>query len=1611
MSRGRKILAIVLGSMAGLLLIVFVGFLIVVQTPWFRGFVRDKLISSVQDATGGRVDVGGFEFHPRHLRADVRDFIIHGLEGPGEAPLFRAKLIEVELKLFSSGGPVGIESLLVDTPQANLIVYPDGHTNVPEPKVKKTSDKTGLETVVDLAIGRFDLRNGLLAFSGRKTEINAKGQNLRAQLFYNPASPAYTGEIDMSPLYVQSGGSAPVNVDVKLPVRLEKDKIQLTDATLSTPGSQVTISAAVDHLQSPHASGQVSASIALEEVKRAAGLALPLDTANAPGVLTANINATADENRIHVSSARLQLGQTSVEASGTLKDVANPGSMQFNATLALGQLGQLFRVAARPEGTLKASGNAMLRANNDYLVKANVDARNVGLREGNTRLSGISLDSAVTADPRRIELGGLRLAAFGGSFTGRAGIENKSQFQLAGDLHHFDLQALARAFGERVPYEGFVSGPVQASGDLHAPADTLVARANLGISPGRGAVPVSGRITAHYNGRSGSVDLGQSHISLPSTRIDLSGSIGRELHVRMNSHNLNDLAPALGKSSLPVTLHNGAATVTATVKGSLSAPNITGHVAMNNFSVDGRPFGRFDADLAASKSGVSVLNGVLSRGTLEAHFTANAGLRNWKPEPDQPLRADVTMRKADMQDVLALAGQSNVPVTGALTADAHITGTIGDPRGNAELNVTHGTAWQEPYDSLTARVVLTGRAIEVPTLSMVAGPSRIDANASYQHPPRDLKRGFARVHVASSQIALEQFKALMKNRPGLGGRLQINGDASGSIQPVKGSEEFQLASLNAEVSAHNLRMQGKSLGDLTATARSGGQTVNYQVNSDLAGSIIRVNGQTAITGDHATTATANISNLPVETVLALAGRSDIPVEGTLAADARVSGTLADPHAQGNFRISKGSAYQEPFDTLQAAVAYSNRLIDVSSFRLAKGPSNIEASFSLAHPPGDLQDGHLRFQLRSNRIQLAQFHTVQQLKQGLAGTLELAADGAATLRRNATPLFSRLDANVAATRLTVDRKPVGDLNAAAVTNGNAVDFKLNSDFARAAIHGNGRMQLTGDYPLTAQVSFANVTYSGLQNWLGSLNRAGFDAAVEGQANVSGPVAKPDALRGELQLTKLEAHSVPAPGMEQPRKRFDLHNAGPIVVTLNHSVVTVKSATITGPFTNLTITGTASLANSQAVDLRAKGNVRLDILEAFDADIFSTGNIVLSAAVKGTTAKPVVNGQLQLQNASVNMMDVPNGITNANGAIVFNGTEARIDNITGESGGGKITLAGAVRYGGPEMQFRVQATAKKVRVEYPATVSTEVNANLELIGSTSRSTASGTVTITDVAMHSHTDIGSMLSQTAAPPAAPSAGTGLLGGMRFNIRIETAPDIQFRTTLAQNIKMDARLNLRGSPTHPGMLGRAEITQGTIVFFGSKYTLNVGTANFYNPQRINPILNVSLQTTAAGVDVTLNVSGPMDRLKLTYTSDPPLAFSDIISLLASGKVHTTDPVLAARQPAAPEQNFTQMGASTLLGQAVANPVAGRLQRLFGVTKLKIDPQITGAENTPQARMTLEQQVTRDVTFVYIQDVTQSNPQIIRIEWAIDPQWSAIAERNENGQFGLDFFYKKRFW
>jgi translocation and assembly module TamB len=303
----------------------------------------------------------------------------------------------------------------------------------------------------------------------------------------------------------------------------------------------------------------------------------------------------------------------------------------------------------------------------------------------------------------------------------------------------------------------------------------------------------------------------------------------------------------------------------------------------------------------------------------------------------------------------------------------------------------------------------------------------------------------------------------------------------------------------------------------------------------------------------------------------------------------------------------------------------------------------------------------------------------------------------------------------------------------------------------------------------------------------------------------------------------------------------------------------------------------------------------------------------------------------------------------------------------------------------------------------------NADLNFTGSTARSMVSGTITILRTAFNPDSDFSSVLAQSTEPVQTPAAQTGLLGGLNFDVQISTAPDIQVQSTLTQDVQIDANLRLRGSASNPALLGRINITQGQLIFFGTKYTVDGGSISFYNPVKIAPVLDIDLAAKAQGIDITLTISGPADHLTLIPSSDPPFTYNEIISLLATGRAPSSDPALLSAQNTDPAA-YQQSGPSSLLGSAIATPVSGRLQRFFGVSSLRIDPTIPGVDANPGARLTMEQQVSPNITFTYITNVTTSNPQIVQVEWALSKKWSVIALREENGMTGMDFFFKKRF-
>jgi len=344
--------------------------------------------------------------------------------------------------------------------------------------------------------------------------------------------------------------------------------------------------------------------------------------------------------------------------------------------------------------------------------------------------------------------------------------------------------------------------------------------------------------------------------------------------------------------------------------------------------------------------------------------------------------------------------------------------------------------------------------------------------------------------------------------------------------------------------------------------------------------------------------------------------------------------------------------------------------------------------------------------------------------------------------------------------------------------------------------------------------------------------------------------------------------------------------------------------------------------------------------------------------------------------------------------------QIETLKAHTGGGDLDLGGFIAYRNG-FYFDVTGNGNDVRLRYPPGLSASANASLRYTGTAQSSLLSGNITILRFAVDPHFDFVQYL---ASSKHAVRTGTQnpFLENLRLDVHIVSTPELRVETSLAK-VSGDADLRIRGTVANPAVLGRVNIAEGNVYFNGTKYRLERGDVTFNNPRVIQPIINVEMSARVRDYDITIGFHGPIDRLSITYRSDPPLPSGDIIALLAFGRTKGQD--IYSNQPTA-----TLTTSDTMLEQALTTASNSRVQKLFGVGSVKIDPQVIGAENNLGPRVTIEQQIQNNITLTYITNLTQSSSeQVIQVEYNVSRSISVVAVRDQNGILGFEVRIRKR--
>jgi len=386
-------------------------------------------------------------------------------------------------------------------------------------------------------------------------------------------------------------------------------------------------------------------------------------------------------------------------------------------------------------------------------------------------------------------------------------------------------------------------------------------------------------------------------------------------------------------------------------------------------------------------------------------------------------------------------------------------------------------------------------------------------------------------------------------------------------------------------------------------------------------------------------------------------------------------------------------------------------------------------------------------------------------------------------------------------------------------------------------------------------------------------------------------------------------------------------------------------------------------------------------------------------------------LQVQNAAIADINLPSALSDINGTLQFSQNQVTIEKLTGRTGGGTVSFAGTAQLNGKQVNFDLTANADSVRLRYPPGVSSTATAALRWSGSSNSSLLSGDITVTRLGVTPGFDFGAYLARAIQQSSLPLTDP-VLNDIRLDLHVVTAPDLQMQTSVIR-LRGDADLRVRGNAAKPVLLGRADVFEGEAYFNGTKYRLERGGITFGTPSASNaaasvPVVDFEATTHVRDYDITLSVTGPADRPKMNYRSEPPLPTNDIIGLLAFGQ--TTEESAALQQSS--QSAFSQQVSSAMLTAALNATLNNRAQRLFGNSRIKIDPQGLETETSPTQTgpaVTIEQQVKDNLTITYTTDVAQTSQQVIRAEYYVSRNVSVVAIRDQNGVVSFDVKIRRR--
>jgi hypothetical protein len=303
----------------------------------------------------------------------------------------------------------------------------------------------------------------------------------------------------------------------------------------------------------------------------------------------------------------------------------------------------------------------------------------------------------------------------------------------------------------------------------------------------------------------------------------------------------------------------------------------------------------------------------------------------------------------------------------------------------------------------------------------------------------------------------------------------------------------------------------------------------------------------------------------------------------------------------------------------------------------------------------------------------------------------------------------------------------------------------------------------------------------------------------------------------------------------------------------------------------------------------------------------GDLGLDVDVGGTLGRPVLSGagDMTINVARFTNATLP-ALQNFNVRFTFAQDALTLERFRGDLAGGPFTMSGRVTFPKlTEPTLDLQLKADSVLVARNDTLTARADANIRITGPFAAANVTGNVAMTNSHFLKNIDLIPIGLPGRPAPQPPSQRPEFFSlpsppfrDWKFDVAIKTKDPVLIRGNLATG-GATGDLKLTGTGLRPQLQGVVQLqnVEATLPF--SRLEVSRGFLTFTPDDSMNP--RIDLQGTSVIRDYTVRVYvyGTLLSPEAIFTSEPPLAQEEIISLIATGATRrelSTGNVLAGR-------------------------------------------------------------------------------------------------------------------